>query len=63
MPMGGGGADRTAGAASFVMEQVVAGASMGSQTGPSYDAALENAIEDGGKDVVDAIKKASATKK
>jgi hypothetical protein len=63
MPMGGGGADRTAGAASFVMQQVVAGASMGSQTGPSYDAALENAIEDGGKDVVDAIKKASATKK
>ena len=63
MPMGGGGADRTAGAASFVMQQVVAGASMGSSNGPSYDAALEDAIEDGGKDVVDAIKKATPAKK
>jgi hypothetical protein len=61
MPMGyGGSVDRTAGAANFVMQNVMAGAAMGAaaQGGPSFDAALENAIEDGGKDVVESIKKA-----
>ena len=66
MPMGGGGTvDRTAGAANFVMQNVMAGAaaSAASQGGPSFDAALENAIEDAGKDVVESIKKAAVTKK
>jgi hypothetical protein len=66
MPMGyGGAADRTAGAANFVMQNVMAGAaaSAASQGGPSFDAALENAIEDAGKDVVESIKKAAVTKK
>jgi len=63
MPMGGGATDRTSNAAMFVMQQVVAGAAMGSQSGPSYDAALENAIEDAGKDVVESIKKATPPKK
>ena len=64
MPMGvgGGGIDRTAGAANYVMQQVMVGATAGSQNGPSFDAALENAIEDAGKEVVDAIKKAPAKK-
>ena len=66
MPMGSGGTvDRTAGAANFVMQNVMAGAaaSAASQGGPSFDAALENAIEDAGKDVVESIKKAAVTKK
>ena len=65
MPMGyGGAADRTAGAANFVMQNVMAGAaaSAASQGGPSFDAALENAIEDAGKDVVESIKKAAVKK-
>lgn len=63
MPMGGGTADRTSNAAMFVMQQVVAGAAMGSQGGPSYDAALEDAIQDAGKDVVESIKKATPARK
>ena len=66
LPMGGGGTvDRTASAANFVMQNVMAGAaaSAASQGGPSFDAALENAIEDAGKDVVESIKKAAVTKK
>ena len=66
MPMGyGGTADRTAGAANFVMQNVMAGAaaSAAAQGGPSFDAALENAIEDAGKDVVESIKKAAVVKK
>jgi hypothetical protein len=65
MPMGyGGAADRTAGAANFVMQNVMAGAaaSAAAQGGPSFDAALENAIEDAGKDVVESIKKAAVKK-
>ncbi len=62
MPMGGGGTmDRTAGAANYVMQNVMAGATSGSDSGPSFDAALENAIEDGGKDVIESIKKAAGT--
>jgi hypothetical protein len=64
MPMGyGTQVDRTAGAASFVMQQVVAGAAMGASQGTSYDAALEDAIEDAGKEVIESIKKASTAKK
>ena len=66
MPMGGSGTvDRTAGAANFVMQNVMAGAaaSAASQDGPSFDAALENAIEDAGKDVAESIKKAAVTRK
>jgi hypothetical protein len=65
MPMGGGSGsfDRTAGAANYVMQQVMMGATAGSQDGPSFDAALEDAIEDAGKDVVESIKKAAVTKK
>jgi hypothetical protein len=64
MPMGGGTVDRTAGAANFVMQNVMAGAvaSAASQGGPSFDAALENAIEDAGKDVVESINKAAVKK-
>ena len=66
MPMmtGGRSVDRTAGAANFVMQQVLAGASASAnQGGPSFDAALEDAIEDAGKDVIDSIKKAATVKK
>ncbi|MBY0497458.1 MAG: hypothetical protein K2Y23_24915 [Cyanobacteria bacterium] len=64
MPMGsGGGMDRTAGAANYVMQQVMMGATAGSQNGPSFDAALEDAIEDAGKDVVESIKKAAPARK
>jgi len=66
MPMmsGGRSVDRTAGAANFVMQQVLAGASASAnQGGPSFDAALEDAIEDAGKDVIDSIKKATPAKK
>ena len=62
---GGSGFDRTAGAAMYVMQQTMAGASAGgeSQGGPSFDAALDDAIQDAGKEVVDSMKKAAAVKK
>lgn len=65
MSMGGGTVDRTAGAANYVMQQVMMGAAAGAagQSGPSFDAALENAIEDAGKDVIESIKKATPAKK
>ncbi len=49
----------------FVMQQTMAGASAGgeSQGGPSFDAALDDAIQDAGKEVVDSMKKAAAVKK
>jgi len=60
---GGTGVDRTAGAAMFVMQQAMAAASDGgSQGGPSFDAALTDAIQDASKEVVDSLKK-SAVKK
>jgi hypothetical protein len=60
VPMGGGGSvDRTANAASYVMQQVIAGGASGGQEGPSFDAALEIAIQDAGQAIVDAIKKAA----
>ena len=64
MSMGGGTLDRTAGAANYVMLQVMAGAAAGAaaQGGPSFDAALEDAIEDAGQDIVESIKKAAGGK-
>jgi hypothetical protein len=63
MPMGyGSSIDRTAGAASYVMQQVMAGAAMGASQGPSFDAALEDAITDAGKDVVESIRRAPVKK-
>jgi len=41
----------------------MSGASAGSQDGPSFDSALNEAIEDAGKEVVDAVKKAAPVKK
>jgi hypothetical protein len=63
--MGGSGMDRTAGAAMFVMQQAMAGAAMNtmSQGGPSFDSALDEAIQDAGKDVVESLKKATPVKK
>jgi len=63
MGYGGGNVDRTASAANYVMRQVMAGAAAGAQNGPSFDAALEDAISDAGKNVVDALKKAGPSKK
>jgi hypothetical protein len=60
--IGGSGVDRTAGAAMFVMQQAMSGASAGSQDGPSFDSALNDAIQDAGKEVVDAVKKAPVKK-
>src|SRR5215203_3933482 len=49
---GGRGLDRTAGAAMFIMDQAMAGASGGPQDGgPSFDASLAEALEDGAKKV------------
>jgi len=60
--MGGSSVDRTAGAAMYVMQQAMSGAGAGSSDGPSFDAALNEAIQDAGKEVVDAMKKAPAKK-
>ena len=54
---GGGGIDRTAGAAMFIMEQAMAGASAGSQDGPSFDASLAEALEDGAKKIAENMKR------
>ena len=52
MGIGGGGIDRTAGAAMFMMDQAMAGASGGgAQEGPSFDASLAEALQDGAKKV------------
>jgi hypothetical protein len=47
------------------MQQVMANAAAGAgdQAGPSFDAALGDAIEDASKDVVESIKKATPVKK
>jgi hypothetical protein len=47
----------------FVMQQAMAAASDGgSQGGPSFDAALTDAIQDAGKEVVDSLKKSTLKK-
>jgi hypothetical protein len=61
--IGGSAVDRTAGAAMYVMEQAMSGASAGSQDGPSFDSALNEAIQDAGKEVIDSVKKAATVKK
>ena len=54
----GKGLDRTAGAAGFILQQAMAGgSSAGLRPGPSFDAALDDAIQDAGKKVVDSLKK------
>lgn len=56
--MGGGGIDRTAGAAMFLMEQAMAGASAeGTQGGPSFDASLAEALQEGAKKVSENVKR------
>lgn len=58
--MGGGfgGIDRTAGAAMFIMDQAMAGASGdGAQEGPSFDASLAEALQEGAKKVGENLKR------
>ena len=58
------GADPTAGAASYIMQQAIMGAaSAGSQGGPSFDAALDGAVQDAGKEIVNSLKKPLPAKK
>lgn len=55
---GGGGIDRTAGAAMFLMEQAMAGASGdGAQGGPSFDASLAEALQEGAKKISENVKR------
>jgi hypothetical protein len=55
---GGGGIDRTAGAAMFIMEQAMAGAAGdGAQDGPSFDASLAEALQEGAKKVGENLKR------
>ena len=53
----GGGIDRTAGAAMFLMDQAMAGASGGAQEGPSFDASLAEALQDGAKKIGENLKR------
>jgi hypothetical protein len=53
----GGGVDRTAGAAMFLLDQAMAGGSGGAQEGPSFDASLAEALQDGAKKVGDNLKR------
>ena len=61
----GMGADRAAGAASYIMQQAMMGAAAaaGAQGGSSFDAALDEAIQDAGKKVVETLKKPLSVKK
>lgn len=56
----GMGADRTAGAANYIMQQAMigAGGAVGSQGGPSFDAALDDAAQDASNKVIETLKKA-----
>jgi len=54
----GVGLDRSAGAATFLMQQAMMGASSsGMSQGPSFDAPLGNALEDAAKRVAESLKK------
>jgi hypothetical protein len=68
--MGGGmrmgmGLDRSAGAASYLMQQAMMGTAPSgmSQQGPSFEAPLGDALEDAAKNVVETLKKPDTTKK
>ena len=50
-----GGVDRTAGAAMFLMEQAIAGAGGATQDGPSFDASLAEALQDGAKKIAENV--------
>jgi hypothetical protein len=55
---GSGGIDRTAGAAMFLMDQAMAAASSGGpQEGPSFDASLAEALQEGAKKVAENAKR------
>ena len=58
----GFGMDRTAMAANTIMQQVVAAATASSESS-SFDAALDGAVQNAGKHVVDALKKPASAKK
>jgi len=53
----GRGADRTAGAAMFLLDQAMSSSSDGAQDGPSFDASLAEAMQDGAKKVSDNLKR------
>ena len=59
----GGGLDPTAGAASFLMKQAmdVSPAGLPGQQGPSFDAALGNALEAASNTVAESLKKGGAS--
>ena len=64
--IGGSGFDRTAGAANVRDAADDGGGGRRrrlASDGPSFDAALDDAIQDAGKDVVESMKKAAAVKK
>ena len=53
----GRGLDRTASAGMFLMDQAMAGASARPDGGPSFDAALDEALDEGAKKVVENLRK------
>jgi hypothetical protein len=57
MSLGGRGIDRTAGAAMYIMDQAMASGSGGPQQGPSFDASLAEALEDGAKKIGENLKR------
>ena len=57
MGRGMGGVDRTAGAAMYIMDQAMAGGSGGAPEGPSFDASLAEALQDGAKKVGENLKR------
>jgi hypothetical protein len=66
--MGGGprmgmGLDRTAGAATFLIQQAMMGTNPSGTDGPSFDAPLGDALEDAANKVVETLKKPEPIKK
>jgi hypothetical protein len=53
----GSGVDRTAGAAMFLLDQAMASTSGGAQDGPSFDASLAEALQDGAQKVGENLKR------